>query len=140
MASLDKLLRKSVPELKDIFLEGRRPVPRGLIEALEIDTRQGAHQLANRIRIKPGCWLCGAPCRVPPACRISCLAALAGFPIVLPLNEGSFAVTRCLPALPRLRLSPRRRATPICLKWIALIQATDLPHTKATQRLSTVAP
>src|SRR2546427_4746119 len=52
MASLDKLMRKSVPELKDIFLEGRRPVPRGLIEALEIDTRQGAHQLAKRIRAR----------------------------------------------------------------------------------------
>ncbi len=52
MPSLDKLLLKSIPELKDIFLERRRPVPRGLIDALEIDTRQGAHQLAKQIRAR----------------------------------------------------------------------------------------
>ena len=52
MPSLDKLLRKPIPELKDIFLERRRPVPRGLIDALEIDTRQGAHQLAKQIRAR----------------------------------------------------------------------------------------
>jgi len=52
MPSLNKLLLKSIPELKDIFLERRRPVPRGLIDALEIDTRQGAHQLAKQIRAR----------------------------------------------------------------------------------------
>jgi ribonuclease HII len=52
MPSLDKLLLKSIPELKDIFLARRRPVPRGLIDALEIDTRQGAHQLAKQIRAR----------------------------------------------------------------------------------------
>jgi len=52
MPSLDKLLLKSIPELKDIFLERRQPVPRGLIDALEIDTRQGAHQLAKQIRAR----------------------------------------------------------------------------------------
>jgi len=31
-------------------LERRRPVPKGLLEALEVDTRLGAHQLAKQIR------------------------------------------------------------------------------------------
>jgi ribonuclease HII len=50
MPSLEDLLNKSIPELRDLFLDRRRPVPKGLLEALEIDTRQGAHQLAKRIR------------------------------------------------------------------------------------------
>lgn len=50
MASLEDLLRKSIPELRDLFLARGRPVPKGLLDALEIDTRQGAHYLAKRIR------------------------------------------------------------------------------------------
>ena len=50
MSSLEQLLRKSIPELRDQFLERGRPVPRELLEALETDPRQGAHQLAKRIR------------------------------------------------------------------------------------------
>ena len=50
MPSLEDLLRKSIPELSDRFLGRQRPVPKGLLEALEVDPRQGAHQLAKRIR------------------------------------------------------------------------------------------
>src|SRR5256885_11322289 len=50
MLSVEDLLRKSIPELRELFLRRARRVPKGLLEALEIDTRQGAHQLAKRIR------------------------------------------------------------------------------------------
>src|SRR5258708_37320435 len=50
MLSIDKLLTKSVPELKERFVDGARPVPKGLVEALESDPRQGAHHLARQIR------------------------------------------------------------------------------------------
>src|SRR5258708_28628291 len=50
MLSLEDLLSKSIPELSQLFLERRRPVPKGLLEALEVDPRQGAQQLAKRIR------------------------------------------------------------------------------------------
>src|ERR1044072_6902060 len=50
MPSVENLLRKSIPELREVFLERGRPVPKGLLEALELDTRQGAQQLAKRIR------------------------------------------------------------------------------------------
>ncbi|HEV7744131.1 MAG TPA: ribonuclease HII [Pyrinomonadaceae bacterium] len=50
MPSVEDLLRRSIPELRDLFLERGRPVPKGLLEALEIDSRAGAHQLAKRIR------------------------------------------------------------------------------------------
>ena len=50
MSSLEDLLKKSIPELSDLFVRRRRPVPKGLLEALEVDRRQGAHQLARRIR------------------------------------------------------------------------------------------
>ena len=50
MSSLEDLLNKSIPELSDIFVRRQRRVPKGLLEALEIDSRQGAHQLAKRIR------------------------------------------------------------------------------------------
>ena len=52
MRSLEDLLSKSIPELRALFLDKRRPVPKGFLEALEIDTRQGAHQLAKRIRAR----------------------------------------------------------------------------------------
>jgi len=50
MSSLEDLLNKSIPELSELFVRRRRPVPKGLLEALEVDKRQGAHQLAKRIR------------------------------------------------------------------------------------------
>jgi ribonuclease HII len=50
MGSLEDLLNKSIPELSDLFLRRQRPVPKGLLEALEVDPRQGAQQLARRIR------------------------------------------------------------------------------------------
>src|SRR5688500_16016956 len=50
MSSLENLLNKSIPELSDLFVRRQRPVPKGLLEALEVDRRQGAHQLAKRIR------------------------------------------------------------------------------------------
>src|SRR6266550_1206777 len=50
MLSLDQLITKSIPELSELFLGSRRPVPKGLLEALQVDRRQGAQQLARRIR------------------------------------------------------------------------------------------
>lgn len=50
MSSLEDLLRKSIPELNKRFVERRRPVPKGLLEALDVDPRNGAKQLAKRIR------------------------------------------------------------------------------------------
>ena len=50
MHSLEELLRKSIPELSELFVQRRRPVPKGLLEALDTDSRQGAQQLAKRIR------------------------------------------------------------------------------------------
>src|SRR2546429_9924565 len=50
MPSLEELLAKSIPELKQRYLDRERPVPKGLVEALEYDKRQGAHHLAKQIR------------------------------------------------------------------------------------------
>jgi len=50
MSSLEDLLSKSIPELSELFVRRRRPVPKGLLEALDVDRRQGAHLLARRIR------------------------------------------------------------------------------------------
>ena len=50
MSSLEDLLSKSIPELSELFVRRQRPVPKGLLEALDVDRRQGAHQLAKRIR------------------------------------------------------------------------------------------
>jgi ribonuclease HII len=50
MSSLENLLNKSIPELSDMFVRRQRRVPKGLLEALDVDRRQGAHQLAKRIR------------------------------------------------------------------------------------------
>jgi ribonuclease HII len=50
MSSLEDLLNKSIPELSELFVRRQRPVPKGLLEALEVDKRQGAQQLAKRIR------------------------------------------------------------------------------------------
>jgi ribonuclease HII len=50
MASIEDLIAKPVPELKALFLDRHSPVPRGLLEALEVDRRRGARELARRIR------------------------------------------------------------------------------------------
>lgn len=50
MLTLEQLLGKSIPELRERFVDRARPVPKGLVEALETDTRQGAHHLAKLIR------------------------------------------------------------------------------------------
>ncbi len=50
MPTLEEILARSIPELKDRYVERARPVPKGLVEALETDSRQGAHHLAKLIR------------------------------------------------------------------------------------------
>src|SRR6266705_4407007 len=50
MTSLDKLLAQSIPELRERFVDRARPVPKGLVKALETDKSQGAHHLAKQIR------------------------------------------------------------------------------------------
>ena len=50
MPTLEELLAKSIPELRERFVDRARPVPRGLVEALDTDSRQGAHHLAKLIR------------------------------------------------------------------------------------------
>jgi len=50
MPTLEQLLTKSIPELRERFVDRARPVPKGLVEALETDQRQGAHHLAKLIR------------------------------------------------------------------------------------------
>jgi len=52
MPTLEDLLGKSIPELREQFLNRRRAVPKGLLEALDVDTRHGAHQLAKQIRAR----------------------------------------------------------------------------------------
>lgn len=47
---LDNFLQKSIPALRELFLERCRPVPKGLVKALELDQRQGAQQLAKLIQ------------------------------------------------------------------------------------------
>src|SRR5438128_9733760 len=50
MPTLEQLLIKSIPELRERFVDRARPVPKGLIQALDGDPRQGAHHLAKLIR------------------------------------------------------------------------------------------
>src|SRR5437660_7806618 len=50
MTPLDKFLAQSIPDLRERFVDRARPVPKGLVEALETDQRQGAHHLAKQIR------------------------------------------------------------------------------------------
>lgn len=52
MASVEQLLKWSVPELRERFLDKNRAVPDGFLEALEADGRNGARELARRIREK----------------------------------------------------------------------------------------
>src|SRR6266481_3134071 len=50
MPSLEEVLAKPIVELRTIFFDRGRPVPKGFLEALALDHRQGAKQLAKRIR------------------------------------------------------------------------------------------
>lgn len=50
MPTLEEILAKSIPELKKRYVDHARRVPLGLVEALESDSRQGAHHLAKQIR------------------------------------------------------------------------------------------
>src|ERR1043165_1660343 len=50
MPMLEEILAKPIPELKSRYVDRARPVPKGLVEALECDSRQGAHHLAKLIR------------------------------------------------------------------------------------------
>jgi ribonuclease HII len=52
MATVEELLAKSVPELKELFLDRRTAVPRGLLKALDNDRRRGARELAEKIRAR----------------------------------------------------------------------------------------
>src|SRR5262245_22096943 len=49
-ARIEKLLQRPVPKLRERFLDRDRPVPDGLLEALEEDPRCGARALAVQIR------------------------------------------------------------------------------------------
>ncbi len=50
MPELDALLAQSVSELRSRYLERERPVPAGLLEALEQGTRHGARALSRALR------------------------------------------------------------------------------------------
>lgn len=50
MPTLEEILTKSIPELRERYVDRARPVPKGLVDALECDSRQGAHHLAKLIR------------------------------------------------------------------------------------------
>jgi ribonuclease HII len=52
MPTLEKLLHASIPKLKERFLVRQRPVPDGLLEALEYDGRQGAQALVRQIKAR----------------------------------------------------------------------------------------
>jgi len=50
MSQIEELIRQSASKLKARFLDGQEPVPRGLLEALEADSRRSARELAARLR------------------------------------------------------------------------------------------
>ncbi|HYO62464.1 MAG TPA: ribonuclease HII [Pyrinomonadaceae bacterium] len=52
MSSLEELLARPVSELKRLYGEEGRSVPRGLLAALETDARRGARELAKTIRAR----------------------------------------------------------------------------------------
>lgn len=47
---MEELLRQPVSQLRARFLDGRESAPRGLLEALEADSRRSARELAARLR------------------------------------------------------------------------------------------
>src|SRR5262249_14990087 len=52
MSDLGRLLAKPIGQLRERFLTRGRPVPEGLLEALELDERRAARELARLIRSK----------------------------------------------------------------------------------------
>ncbi|MFN0110681.1 MAG: ribonuclease HII, partial [Blastocatellia bacterium] len=50
MPTVDQILQQSVANLKASFLDGGETLPKGLLEALGVDPRQGARDLAARLR------------------------------------------------------------------------------------------
>lgn len=50
VSQMEELLQQSVSQLKARFLDGQEPAPRGLLEALETDSRRSARELAARLR------------------------------------------------------------------------------------------
>jgi ribonuclease HII len=52
MAQIEELLQLPVSRLRERFLETQEPLPRGLLEALDADSRRGAQDLAVRLRAR----------------------------------------------------------------------------------------
>lgn len=52
MPLIEEILQQSVATLKASFLDGGEVMPKGLLEALETDQRQGARDLAARLRAR----------------------------------------------------------------------------------------
>lgn len=52
MSNLERLLAQPIGRLRDRFLDRARPVPDGLLEALERDDRRAAQELARAIRTR----------------------------------------------------------------------------------------
>lgn len=52
MPLIEEILQQSVATLKASFLDGGEVMPKGLLEALETDQRQGARDLAARLRVR----------------------------------------------------------------------------------------
>ena len=52
MVSFEEILAKPVTELKALFLDRAVAVPRGLLKALDCDSRRGARELARKIRAR----------------------------------------------------------------------------------------
>jgi ribonuclease HII len=52
MSSAEELLQHSLAELNERYVQHEKPVPAGLLEALEADPRQGAKALARKIRAR----------------------------------------------------------------------------------------
>jgi ribonuclease HII len=52
MSSAEELLQHSLAELNERYVQQEKPVPAGLLEALEADPRQGAKALARKIRAR----------------------------------------------------------------------------------------
>ncbi len=49
---MEELIQRPISQLKARFLDGQEPAPRGLIEALETDSRLSARELAARLRAR----------------------------------------------------------------------------------------
>src|SRR5262245_33956987 len=52
MSQIEELIHQSASKLKARFLDGQEPAPRGLLEALETDSRRSARELAARLRAR----------------------------------------------------------------------------------------